>query len=189
MKFKFLFLLAIFWNLSLVAQSTDFSSSVILLPDDMHREEVINAEKDHYKKMVSKITSAATHPTLTLSLKEKEPYFRKGVFELSENKKLGYVFKRKYSRILEDGKHVEWLWCLDLLNKTEKKFFSSGKIIRPDARFKIDILNKNNEVISSCIYYTDIMLDIGEKEQLHGKWVIPYDKISSVAGYKIQMGF
>jgi hypothetical protein len=159
-----------------------------LLREQLQLEERIAAEVDIYNAVLLELSCASSHPKLTLPLKLTESFNLTGKIVTSKMQAMKYEGKIKFNRVLSDGALVEWLWSFDLRNVTSKAFFSSGFIQHPKTRFKIDLLDENNFLISTCIYYKDVVLNRGKSMSLQGKWVIPYDQVKNVASCNISIG-
>lgn len=157
------------------------------LHDQLQQEQRIANEMSYYNTVVFQLSCESAHPELTLSQELAKPFTHKSYIKMSDSRMMGCVFKRKFNRILSDGTLVEWLWSLDISNETQKSSFSSGRMEYPKARLKIELLDANNFVVSSCIFYSDLFLKRGEGTVLQGKWVIPYDQVSHVSSYQISL--
>lgn len=157
--------------------------------EELEKEYRIANEISYYNSVTSQLSYESAHLTITLSEEAKKPFIHKSYIEMSDNRTMGCLFKMKLNRVLSDGTLVEWLWSLDILNETQKKFLSFGSMEYPRARFKIELLDANNFSVSSCVYYADVFLKRGENTTLQGKWIIPYDQISNLATYQISIGY
>ena len=158
------------------------------LREQLQLEQKITDEINNYDNVVSQLSCESAHPSIILPTTTQNPFIDNGCILLNNNYKMGYVFKMKLNRVLSDGVLVEWLWSLDISNHTDKTFFSYGSIEYSKVRFNIELLDTNNFVISSCVYYADVFLKRGEKRTLQGKWIIPYDQIQNLANYQIKIG-
>lgn len=145
------------------------------------------AEVERYHNTVNQLSCTPTHPTLRLSEQETSCVTGSGPINFSGKWKVDYVFKYKLDRVLSDGSQVEWVWSLDLSNQTLRGFLSSGRIDLPSARIELCLVDTNGFALSTCVVYSDIGLKRKEQTTLQGKWVIPYDQISKISGYKFRI--
>lgn len=159
------------------------------LREQLQMENRIASEMSYYKNVVSQLSYESAHPTLAIPPSSLSNLTHHSCIEMSDNRTMGCLFKMKLNRVLSDGTLVEWLWSLDISNQTRKRFFSFGNMEYSQARFKIELLDANNFVISSCIYYADVFLKRGKSTNLQGKWIIPYDQISNLSTYRISIGY
>ena len=155
--------------------------------EELEKEHRIANELSYYNSVVSQLSFEPAHPTLILSEEAKKPFIHKSYIKMNDNRTMGCLFKMKFNRVLSDGVLVEWFWSLDISNETEKKIFSFGNMEYPKTRFKIELLDDNNFVISSCIYYSDVFLKRGKSTTLQGKWIIPYDQLLNFSTYRINI--
>lgn len=137
--------------------------------------------------MFLKLSSALTHPTLSLPESAMHPFTHTSFIKMSDDRVLRCIFNMKLNRILSDGNLVEWLWSMEIFNETPKKIFSFGCAEYKNARFNIEFFDKYGFSVSSCIYYADIYLKKGESTFLQGKWGIPYEQIPNLSTYGISV--
>lgn len=157
------------------------------LREQLEEERRLAADIDHYNAVVDQISQEQSHATITLPQELTKTFIHKGSLEMYNNRLIGFVFKRKFTRVLISGAFVEWVWSLDISNETSNKIFSNGSIKYPKAKIKIELFDSDNFVISSHFIYADLFLKRGETTTLHGIWAIPLDQISQVSNYKISV--
>ncbi len=155
---------------------------------ELEKENRVAAEIDYYNRVVSQLSCEPSHQTLTLPQEISHPFIHRNRLKMWDGEIINYEFKRKFNRVLAMDNLIEWLWSLDILNETPKKFLSSGNMDYPKLRLEIELLDSNNFVLSSCVIYTNLSLKRGESKELQGKWILPYDQVSRVSNYRICLG-
>lgn len=156
--------------------------------EELRRELEVAAEIENYNTVFNQLFLEKTHPTITLSDDLKKPIEKQLYLKLSDKRKMGCIFKGKFHRVISNGTLVEWLWSLNITNETPRKLFSSGNMEYKKMRIKIELLDSNDFVVSSCVVYNDLFLKRGESTIVQGKWIIPYDQVSQVSNFRISMG-
>lgn len=146
-------------------------------------------EMSHYNTVLLLLLCESSHPTIALPEESMKLFEQKVSIEISDKRTMGCIFKRKFNRVLSDGALVEWLWSLDISNETQKKFLSSTSMKYSKIRLNIELLDKNDFVISSCTFYADVFLNRGETKLLQGKWMIPLDQVSQASNFQIRIGY
>ena len=143
------------------------------------RDLVVTVERERYATVTGILTATAAHPDIRIPPEhseciEKTTCWRRG------NKHIDYTCKAKFSRVLEDGKTVERMWSVDVVNKSQRGLFSSDHWKNDRFRLNVQMLDSDDLLLAECISYGAINVKPGERATFRGRWFIPFDQMKQV---------